>query len=735
MARTKYRLAPQFPFPCALQDSLAAYLFLLDQFMPNEILFAGDSAGGGMVVSMLVTIRDQGLPLPAGAILISPWVDLTHSFPSIMKDNPGDFLPPYGFRHKPSAAWPPPSADEVLALQQERSKKHGSAIDAPESIPATESRVDEAASKRYSVSDSHSSLADASNARKSNPTDGGPYSIKVPVDGQIVEVKDQVQMYTTNPLISHPLVSPVLQPSLGGLPPLQILTGGGEKLRDEQIYLAHKAANPTDYPPGDVSLDENDPNREILHKYAGTYVQLQVWDDLCHTVPALSFTRPAKYMYRSIAQFGAWALACAQETEIEILDDNTVSPISSSDSDTPSAPANATPEKSNTKPAISSVGMAGDPLPAFKNRMVRQRVDKRGRIYPLDPVCFEPVLQLPPSYVGSINPSLLKKWLAAKDEWDVKFAKEKLHMQQKRKKELAYGLKYFKNETPPPCSLAARKEVSGVLPSWNARKSYPMTLWSHWASKHDKKAIVRERQREKEVRRSSVGAGQAGASIKQPASHGDVNPLIVQSPGQGQASSLNPRPAADIMNADTYNADKSTPDTTSTGVSPTQQQPPERTLSPLVVLPPYESKPRTEETASTQTLFHAPGIIAPTSDPSNMRHKHCGSSHTGSATARSRFTSDIADDTSTLGDRSVAVTTTGVDAASTRAVRHATGVVSAVTDPDSRPRSVEAPSASRDSGDLASSSSLGARSQPVSGDGASSRPGMSDQDAVHTADE
>lgn len=47
----EYRLSPQFPFPCSLQDSLAAYLFLLNTYDPKEIIFAGDSAGGGMVLS------------------------------------------------------------------------------------------------------------------------------------------------------------------------------------------------------------------------------------------------------------------------------------------------------------------------------------------------------------------------------------------------------------------------------------------------------------------------------------------------------------------------------------------------------------------------------------------------------------------------------------------------------------------------------------------------------------
>lgn len=51
---------------------------------PSKIVLAGDSAGGGLCLSLLTVLRDMGLPQPAGAVLISPWVDLTHSFPSVM---------------------------------------------------------------------------------------------------------------------------------------------------------------------------------------------------------------------------------------------------------------------------------------------------------------------------------------------------------------------------------------------------------------------------------------------------------------------------------------------------------------------------------------------------------------------------------------------------------------------------------------------------------------------------
>ncbi|MCU0261451.1 MAG: alpha/beta hydrolase [Ilumatobacteraceae bacterium] len=72
-----YRLAPEAPHPAALDDALAIYRALLaDGTDPGRIVVAGDSAGGGLAVALLVAARDTGLPQPAGAIVFSPWVDL-----------------------------------------------------------------------------------------------------------------------------------------------------------------------------------------------------------------------------------------------------------------------------------------------------------------------------------------------------------------------------------------------------------------------------------------------------------------------------------------------------------------------------------------------------------------------------------------------------------------------------------------------------------------------------------
>jgi len=75
-----YRLAPEHPFPAAVEDGVASLRWLLDQgFSPRDLAVAGDSAGGGLVVATLVWARDQGLPMPAAAVCISPWSDLTCS--------------------------------------------------------------------------------------------------------------------------------------------------------------------------------------------------------------------------------------------------------------------------------------------------------------------------------------------------------------------------------------------------------------------------------------------------------------------------------------------------------------------------------------------------------------------------------------------------------------------------------------------------------------------------------
>jgi len=88
-----YRLAPEHHFPAAVEDSLRAYRWLLGQgTASSSLVVGGDSAGGGLALATLMALRDAGEPLPACAMCLSPWVDLTLSSPSIHKHAGSDPL-------------------------------------------------------------------------------------------------------------------------------------------------------------------------------------------------------------------------------------------------------------------------------------------------------------------------------------------------------------------------------------------------------------------------------------------------------------------------------------------------------------------------------------------------------------------------------------------------------------------------------------------------------------------
>ncbi|KAF9359168.1 hypothetical protein BGX34_008518 [Mortierella sp. NVP85] len=180
-----YRLAPDSPFPAALHDALAAYLYLLDPpadagfapVDPKNIVIMGDSAGGGLTFATMLAIRDAGLPMPAGVIGWSPWIDLLLSMPSVQENTSTDYLPAEGFTHGGHSSMKK-LAKVILA-----------AVDAEEKIPS-----------------------------------GLP----------------AIQHYTNNNLLHCKYVSPVLEDNLEGTCPILIIAGDAEMLRDESIVFAKK---------------------------------------------------------------------------------------------------------------------------------------------------------------------------------------------------------------------------------------------------------------------------------------------------------------------------------------------------------------------------------------------------------------------------------------------------------------------------------------------------------------
>jgi monoterpene epsilon-lactone hydrolase len=88
-----YRLAPEHPFPAALDDAMATYMLMLKQFPASRITIMGDSAGGGLTLGLLLAIRDRGLPLPKCAAVYSPYTDLTSTADSrIYNDGKDDMF-------------------------------------------------------------------------------------------------------------------------------------------------------------------------------------------------------------------------------------------------------------------------------------------------------------------------------------------------------------------------------------------------------------------------------------------------------------------------------------------------------------------------------------------------------------------------------------------------------------------------------------------------------------------
>ncbi|KAF9124495.1 hypothetical protein BG015_005072 [Linnemannia schmuckeri] len=182
----EYRLAPDSPFPAAVQDAVSAYLYLLNPpsdsdiapIDPKNIVIMGDSAGGGLTYGTLFAIRDAGLPVPAGVIGWSPWLDLLHSMPSVLLNAGSDYLPAEGFTQGGQGSL-------------KRIAKLAKAVEAD-----------------Y-VMQHHPDLP-------------------------------EIQYYASNAVLDCTYVSPLVEKNLEGACPMLVITGDGEMLRDESIVFARK---------------------------------------------------------------------------------------------------------------------------------------------------------------------------------------------------------------------------------------------------------------------------------------------------------------------------------------------------------------------------------------------------------------------------------------------------------------------------------------------------------------
>ncbi|KAI0301668.1 hypothetical protein B0F90DRAFT_287335 [Multifurca ochricompacta] len=479
-----YRLAPQYPFPCALQDLLASYLFLIRPpegtvhrpIHPSNIVIGGDSAGGGLAIALLQAIRDSGLPPPAGAVLVSPWCDLHHSFPSIFLNTDTDIVPATGLAiYKPSPVWPPPPDDvrfKVHDLLRGNTVRKTAVVGSkpPSDADAPASAADQPdIQPRFALipeSTVPSAVVETDETVRVNGEDGKP-----------LEITRQIQLYTTNGLLKHPMVSPALA-YLGGLPPLFVIASDREVLRDEIIYTAHRAANPEKYAISEEVKKLYPAYEGIENRMKPTTVHLQVYDDTAHVIPLMFIaTTPAKYCYRAIATFMKHVTNMPPTIALQKCKTPPALPASGGTPDGKVAPLVSPPPQgenevatgsqasanlngrspSSSKPKrfshLSSVFskssrsgsdlghtedghlveeyvLAGDPIvyhggwaksPEHRN-MIRERVAINGIIRPLEAEEDLPALQIPSELLGAVSERWLWRYMAGTERQEKKFA-------------------------------------------------------------------------------------------------------------------------------------------------------------------------------------------------------------------------------------------------------------------------------------------------------------------------
>lgn len=222
-------------------------------------------------------------------------------------------LPQYGLSfHKPSTLWPPPPDDLTVKVHegirskireyvfgkdgQRHNHWHGSTPPLPTTTDG-ESRQTDHEIPMPNSDGATLHLGSTASLPLPNPRNRNQTIDLLTADGQQISVEQQIHLYTTNDLLTHPLVSSVLS-YMGGLPPLQFIASDKEVLRDEVIYMsvvlpfdlayltseprhscsAHKAAHPEKYPLRDTVRQIYPPLKDIEDRCRPTQVHLQVYD-------------------------------------------------------------------------------------------------------------------------------------------------------------------------------------------------------------------------------------------------------------------------------------------------------------------------------------------------------------------------------------------------------------------------------------------------------------------------
>ncbi|KAF8258131.1 Alpha/Beta hydrolase protein [Lactarius quietus] len=445
----RYRLSPQYPFPCALQDLLASCACRVTPpaatgsahrpIKPSHIVVGGDSAGGGLAIAFLQVVRDSGLPPPAGGVLISPCIFL---------NTDTDIVPATGLTiYKPSTLWPPPPDDVNLQV-------HG--------LLCNSARNRRGAAVVPSDDDGGNRETEAPVVR---PDDRETVVRATGEDGETVEIRNQIN-------------SP-----------------DREVLRDEIVYTAHRAANPEKYPVSDAS------------RMKPTTVHLQIYDDAAHVIPMMFMaTNPAKYCYRSIATFIKHVTNMPPTAKLQkhkplqtsdLTGETVSSPIASSppaENDPPTTAPPSTPTKPKGFSRMTSSFRRGSSLFSKSSRallakpespghdssrtMIRERISTHGIVRPLEPESEIPALHIDPAHLGVISARWARVYLAGRaiallrsqDSHEVSQVGEAAGWGREKAETEVEGEGWSvtwalddPNERPPPSSLVARCDTVEAL--------------------------------------------------------------------------------------------------------------------------------------------------------------------------------------------------------------------------------------------------------------------------------
>ncbi|KAJ3099389.1 hypothetical protein HDU97_003222 [Phlyctochytrium planicorne] len=308
-----YRLAPEFPFPAALHDALAAFLYLINPYhpafkssetgdrfpvhhepiAPEDIVLMGDSAGGGLCMSLLNYLKDYlrwpngspMLPMPGGAILISPWVDLTFASQSWRDNAEYDWLPPQARNiHDHIIA---PSGDNKGIAHPVHMYVFGNNTERQIPLPSINGR-------RTSISSPTNPFATSWTGKSWRET-----LLLSASDREKFRIRD-----VTERLVRHPLISPVFAEDLSGLPPILIQAGDCEVLRDETLALAYRyhISNLSRRRSSIISLN----NAASTSSSAGrpkSFIRHEMYADMVHVFPAIPWLPAAQLSLRNMKRF------------------------------------------------------------------------------------------------------------------------------------------------------------------------------------------------------------------------------------------------------------------------------------------------------------------------------------------------------------------------------------------------------------------------------------------------